>query len=151
MSLTKRLAVIAIFINIMLLFFCPGIALVGKYTGLRALLSVLMAFAPLVAFVFLIVGCVPAKETGYSRAVCRVGLFIMAFSIASMAYCWDFGHNGVYPLFDDLQTADVQRVGIYVGTVTNQNITMVELDEIERTEVFGTYAAGYLPQSPCFC
>ncbi len=135
MSLTKRLAVIAIFINIMLLFFCPGIALVGKYTGLRALLSVLMAFAPLVAFVFLIVGCVPAKETGYSRAVCRVGLFIMAFSIASMAYCWDFGHNGVYPLFDDLQTADVQRVGIYVGTVTNQNITMVELDEIERTEV----------------
>ena len=129
MSLTKRLAVIAIFINIMLLFFCPGIVLVGKYTGLRALLSVLMAFAPLVAFVFLIVGCVPAKETGYSRAVCRVGLFIMAFSIASMAYCWDFGHNGVYPLFDE------QRVGIYVGTVTNQNITMVELDEIERTEV----------------
>lgn len=135
MSLTKRLAVMAIFINIILLFFCPGIAFAGEYTGLRALLSVPMAVAPLAAFVFLIVGCVPAKETASSLAICRVGLFIVAFSIAAMAYCWDFGRNGVYPLFADLQAADVQSVEIYIGTVPNQNIAMVELDETERAEV----------------
>lgn len=143
MSLTRRLAIIAIFINIILLFFCPGIAFAGEYTGLRALLSGPMAFAPLLAFVFLIVGCVPKKETASSRAVCRVGLFIVAFSLASMAYCWDFAHNGVYKMFPDLQAADTV-VEIQLGSIAEQDLRSVELNEADKAEV-----VALLQQATC--
>jgi len=133
-----------IFVNIPLLFFCPGIAFAGEYVGLRSVLAALLPFAPLLAFLFLIVGCVPAKETASSKAICRTGLLIVAFSLFAMAYCWDFGHNGVYTLYPELKAADVQDVEIYMGRPVEGELFRAELDAADTAELL-----ALLPQVTC--
>lgn len=135
MSLLKRFSIIGIFLNIALLYFWPAVSFIGEYTGLRKMLAFLLPFEVLLVFLFLIVGCVPKRETKTSKTICATGLFIMAFSVFSIAYCWDFGHNGVYNLFQNLQTADINMVKIYIGTVANQNLTKVALDEDDTARV----------------
>lgn len=144
MSLTKRLAVMAIFINIILLFICPGVAIVGHYTGLRELLHIPLACAPLAAFVFLIVGCSAKQETTTSRAICRTGLLIVAFSIIGVANFCNFGNNGVYELFPNFRAVDVQTVEIVVGSAAEQNISFVKLDAEDSAKLM-----ALLPQITC--
>ena len=135
MSLVKRLAVIAFFLDIPLCIISIGLMISGDFSAAWPVVPYLM-LTPLLAFPLLPVGYL-LKWQKPQALLCRTGLGLFAVGLLTVLGSWHYVYGGVVYSYADLQSAQVQNVQIYYDDYFHADAESSQLAADDAANVVG--------------